>query len=320
MDIKNAERRYSDSSSLLFIFDRSYYYNITYTYFWTKLARLFEIEGKMENSKIPVEGHENDKIIISTKRHIASLIGAMFLIFVMIILPILILSVMLKMTPEFLSGYTLNFLVIIISIYYLVVATVSLTIWVSYYYNIFIVTENEILDISQEGIFDRRVSEVSLLRIQDVSARIKGFWPTLFGYGDVVAESAGENTRTYIIDSIPHPVEVANKILALHTEHIQREERAAEIITAEGDLRSHKLGWPAREDATDNQAHQEEKVCEPCPVCLPEEQGTSPVQPAQPPSQFEEPANPQSIQPDSQNTTQGEVKSDDLNSGGEIKL
>jgi len=275
----------------------------------------------MEISKIPVAGHENDKVIISTKRHLASLIGAIIMILVMIILPIIIITFLLKVNPELAKGLVINFIVILTAIYYLVVATIALTIWVSYYFNIFIVTENEILDISQEGIFDRRVSEVSLLRIQDVSARIKGFWPTLFGYGDVVAESAGENTRTYIIDSIPHPVEVANKILALHNEHIQREERAAEVITAEGDLRAHRLDWMQNNNQNQQpQSTAESNPCEPCPPCA--QNQTEVISPEK--SQFVNPQQEQlpetQAEPKFDNNSQGEIKKDDLNSGGEIKL
>lgn len=268
----------------------------------------------MVDLKVPIEGHENDKIIIFAKRHIASMIGTILLIFLMMILPVIIIFLILKNNPELLTGYSLNFLVIFGSIYYLVTLTFSFVQWVSYYYNIFIVTDNEIIDISQEGIFDRRISTVTLLRIQDVSARIRGFLPTFFGYGDVVAESAGENTRTYIIDRIPRPVEVANKILSLHNEIIEREGRQGEVVTAEGDLRSATLNWPKRDETNsvnNTENNTQEKICPPCPSA-PTDQS---VQPSSSVAQLPE----DQVSLDSDNS-QGEVKKDDLNSGGEIKL
>lgn len=198
----------------------------------------------MAEYHFPIPGHEDEKIIIFTRRHVVSMLGTIILIIFMFLIPLIILAAIFFTNRPILSGITLNFIVIGASIYYLVAATYAFTEWISYYFDIFIVTEDEIIDINQEGIFDRSITEVSLLRVQDVSARIKGFLPTIFAYGDVVAESAGENTRTYVIDSIPNPVEVANKILAMHNELIAREERTPEIATAEGDLRKQKMEMP----------------------------------------------------------------------------
>lgn len=236
----------------------------------------------MAEYHFPIPGHEEDKIVIFTRRHWISMLGTIILIALMFLIPIVILAAMFFTNRGIFSGIALNFIVIGGSIYYLVAAAYAFTEWISYYYDIFIVTEDEIIDINQEGIFDRSITEVSLLRVQDVSARIKGFLPTIFAYGDVVAESAGENTRTYIIDSIPNPVEVANKILALHNEHIAREGRTREVMTAEGDLRKGVVEKPA-EIASEFQAAP-----------------SSPAPPTQP--------------------TQGEIKKDDLNEGGEVKF
>ena len=167
----------------------------------------------MARSQFPIPGHEHEKIIIFTRRHVASMLGVIFMVLFMVLIPILIIAITLSSNPGAFKGAILNFLWIGGSIYYLVVATFAFIEWMSYYYDIFIVTDSEIIDVSQEGIFDRRITEVTLLRVQDVSAEIKGFLPTLFSYGNVIAESAGENTKTYVIDSIPNPIEVANRIL-----------------------------------------------------------------------------------------------------------
>lgn len=189
----------------------------------------------------PIPGHENDNIIISTRKHVMSMFKTIVLILCMFFMPVIIVVGIKFQNPQIFSGIFANFMVVVGSIYYLTAATFAFTQWISYYYDIFIVTDNEIIDIKQEGIFDRRVTEVSLLRVQDVAARVRGLMPTVFNYGDVVAESAGENTRTYIIDSIPDPVNVANKILELHNEHIAQEERSGQVLTAEGDLRGARI-------------------------------------------------------------------------------
>lgn len=231
----------------------------------------------MHNIKVPISGHENDKIIIAKRRHWASMVGVMILILILIFVPVLLIQAIKITNSDLLTGSFLTIITVLGSIYYLVMATFAFAQWMNYYYDILIVTENEVIDIDQNGLFDRHVSEISLLRIQDVSARIKGFWPTLFNYGDVVAESAGENTRTYIMNSIPDPIAVANKILDLHNEHIARDGRENELGTGEGDLRSQKTTNFSKILINQNMQDQSAStnVCPPCqatPVCEPETQ------------------------------------------------
>jgi len=266
----------------------------------------------MNDSRFPVPGHENEKIIIFTRRHIISMLGPILMVLVMVLFPILIVTMIYSTNRDAFSGILLNFLVIGGSIYYLVVVTFAFIEWISYYYDIFIVTEDEIIDINQEGIFDRRITEVTLLRVQDVSAHVRGFWATLFSYGDVVAESAGENTKTYIIDSIPNPFAVAKKILALHNEHIARQASVADVATGEGEMRAIKPCPPVQSQSEFQQAVQRDmqtaqgappQVSAPAPVC--------------PPCP---PVNPPAVQPPPQPITQGEIKDNDLKQGGEVKF
>lgn len=225
----------------------------------------------MNNIKVPIPGHENDQIIIGKRRHWASMVGVMFLMLILIIVPALLIYAIKITNPDLLSGSILTIITVLGSIYYLVMASFAFAQWMNYYYDMLIVTENEVIDIDQNGLFDRHISEISLLRIQDVSARVKGLWPTLFNYGDIVAESAGENTRTYIMSAIPDPIAVANKILELHNDHIERDGRENELGTGEGDLRPHQTANFARmpQNQAENQL-QNTNVCPPCPVCEPQ--------------------------------------------------
>jgi hypothetical protein len=216
--------------------------------------------------KVPIAGHENDQIIIAKRRHWASMVGVIVITLILIALPLALMQVIRIVNPDFLTGSFLTIINVIGSIYYLVMTTFAFSQWINYYYDILIVTDNEVIDIDQNGLFDRHISEISLLRIQDVSARVKGFWPTLFNYGDVVAESAGENTRTYIISSIPDPINVANKILDLHNEHIARDGRENELGTGEGDLRPQQTSNIAKMPVYANSQNesQNNNVCPPC--------------------------------------------------------
>ena len=244
----------------------------------------------MANNQTNLPGYEGKDIVIFTRRHWASLLGTIVLVSIALLFPAVILIVIFFTRPDMFSGVVLNLIVITASIYYFVMTTYAFTEFISYYYDVIIVTADVIIDIDQNGIFDRRISEVTVIRIQDVSARVHGFMQTFFGYGDVVAESAGEKSQTYVLDSIPRPVEVANKILELHNAQIEKEHRQGEILTAEGDLRGTKI--------------------EPLP---------SPPPPPQPPPQ-ESPTPPPQEPPTNSTNSSGDISKDDLNKGGEIKF
>ncbi len=84
--------------------------------------------------------------------------------------------------------------------------------FIDYWLDVFILTEKRILDIEQKGLFNRTVSELRLYRTQDVTFEIKGFWHTMFDYGDIFVQTAGEVERFHFA-LVPHPNNVAKMIL-----------------------------------------------------------------------------------------------------------
>ncbi len=77
--------------------------------------------------------------------------------------------------------------------------------WVGWYYTLYIVTDRRILEIKQQGFFDRKVAEWQLDGISNVNYHIGGFQAVIFGFGDITA-------RTYIGDlemkTIHKPAEI----------------------------------------------------------------------------------------------------------------
>lgn len=128
-----------------------------------------------------------------------------------------------------------RFFLVCISSYFLIIMAVALTSWMSWYFDITIVTRTHLVDIHQKGFFNRQVSEQSLLRVQDVSARMTGFWQTWMRFGTVFVETAGESPN-FIMHDIPRPNIVANTILKLHDELIAKGGYEDMIVQGVGDL------------------------------------------------------------------------------------
>ena len=88
------------------------------------------------------------------------------------------------------------------------------TVWILYYLNAQIITDQRIVDIAQKNVLFHTTSELNLGRVQDVTAEIKGMFGTFFNYGNVYVQTAGEQAR-FQFDRVPNPDRVAKQILDL---------------------------------------------------------------------------------------------------------
>lgn len=162
---------------------------------------------------------EGEKIILLLRRHYIIILFRFIFWGVTALMPIVfyfifrdVLSILFdnkNLTPIF---------VIFLSIYYLYIWLFTFHSFVNYYLDVWIVTNHRIINMEQKGLFDRTVSEQKLYRVQDVTSEIKGFWPTLFNFGEVEIQTAGEKTR-FIFKQVPAPYHVAKKINLLSEEN-----------------------------------------------------------------------------------------------------
>ena len=60
-----------------------------------------------------------------------------------------------------------------------------------WYFNVFLITNQRVIDIDQRGFFSRKITETNYEKIQDVSSMVKGIFQTMFKYGKVDIQTAG---------------------------------------------------------------------------------------------------------------------------------
>jgi hypothetical protein len=70
--------------------------------------------------------------------------------------------------------------------------------------NQLIVTDINVTQVLQTGLFDRKVSELTMENVEDVTAEQHGIFPTLFNYGTLKVETAGEQNN-FIFKYCPNP-------------------------------------------------------------------------------------------------------------------
>ncbi len=77
--------------------------------------------------------------------------------------------------------------------------------WINWYYSVFIITSQRLIQITQKGLFTRSVVDLNLKQIQSINYEIKGLQATLFGFGTILIQ-------TYIGDLVLHEVHNPAKI------------------------------------------------------------------------------------------------------------
>lgn len=80
-------------------------------------------------------------------------------------------------------------------------------------FDVIIVTNDRLIDITQISFFSRSVSSAPLEQIQDVTGSIQGLLPTLLHYGDMTVKTSSAETSTFTIDHIADPMGIAHKVL-----------------------------------------------------------------------------------------------------------
>jgi hypothetical protein len=86
-----------------------------------------------------------------------------------------------------------------------VIAWVGLTAFTFIYRGSYlIVTDRNVTQVLQQGLFNRKVSELSLGNVEDVNAQRQGFFATIFNFGKLNVETAGE-AENFVFQFCPKP-------------------------------------------------------------------------------------------------------------------
>ena len=83
----------------------------------------------------------------------------------------------------------------------------------NWYRDLYVLTNERIIDIDQKSFFHRVVSETTLDKVQDVTYEVKGVFATLFDFGTVFVQTGGAK-GTIAWEDVMKPGSVQKKIMA----------------------------------------------------------------------------------------------------------
>ena len=105
----------------------------------------------------------------------------------------------------------------------LTILAIVMTAVAAYLYqsNIVIITSEKITQLLYKTIFDRKISQLSIGDVQDVTINQTGVFARIFNYGTLTIETAGEQ-ENYIFTFTPNPYETGKLIVGSHEENLKR--------------------------------------------------------------------------------------------------
>lgn len=158
------------------------------------------------------EGKKSDeKVVLFLHRHWFTLSGKFTLLFVLSLIPILILLVF----GQTILQYSL------IPIFTLLWSAYMMVLWFSLFYSLtmytldyWVITNERVVDNIQLGLFNRKISELSIHMIQDVSVKLVGMLPTFFNYGTLLVQTAAQEGN-FIFEEVPNPQKVKDVLMGI---------------------------------------------------------------------------------------------------------
>lgn len=166
------------------------------------------------------------------------------------IIPIVVLAVLSANAVEPFSGAGLAITAVTVPAYYLTLITWLFIAWVDYYLDVGIVTNQRIIDIDQRGLFRRNVAELDCRMVQDINADKTGILQTLFNFGDVVVQTAGERPN-FTFHAVPKPEQMVDHIQEAVKQGSQQEEGAAEKLQQAASKMEEAAGKISKNQASD---------------------------------------------------------------------
>lgn len=101
----------------------------------------------------------------------------------------------------------------------LVVLILLIATWI-YFENKLVITNKNITQVLQRGIFHRQVSQLSMANVEDVTSVQQGFFATIFHYGTLKIETAGEQANFHFTYT-PNSGAVAKQVLEARERFIE---------------------------------------------------------------------------------------------------
>ena len=154
-----------------------------------------------------------ERIVLLLRRHPVTYLPAIVLFVLLLVAPFFLQSV-LGGTALDIFLLPLRIRLLLFLLWYLLTFAYGLLSFLSWFFNIYFVTDRRIIDLDYFGFLFFRLSEMEISQVQDVTYQVGGVWRVLFNFGDIFVQTAAE-LREFDFADIPEPARVHDLITDL---------------------------------------------------------------------------------------------------------
>ncbi len=161
--------------------------------------------------------HENEQVLRVIHRHWFNIVIHLSIVFALAFVLIGSLGFMPILFPDIVDTGSERFFLFIQDTLFLLLWLYGFLVWIDYYFDVWIVTNERIVNIEQKGLFARSISELRFSRVQDVTSSVSGLIPTMLNFGDVYVQTAAEQER-FIFRQVGDPFAIKDEVMRLSRE------------------------------------------------------------------------------------------------------
>lgn len=157
------------------------------------------------------ERDTEEKIILVARPHWFTNVSWIITTLLLVLAPSL-----LKFVP-LISDIPMKFQMLGVVAWYLVTFAFAFEKFLSWYFDVYIITDERVIDISFNNLLDKKFSEAKISMIQDTTSRVIGVAQTMLNYGTVYIQTASEVAEIQF-EFVPSPEKIIKVLQVLRDE------------------------------------------------------------------------------------------------------
>ena len=157
------------------------------------------------------EQDDDEQILLVLRPHWFTNVRWIIITIIMLFAPIAV-----KFVP-LLAFFPPNYQLLFFIVWYTITFIYAFESFLSWYFDVFIVTNERVIDIEFNNLLNKKFSEAGIEMIQDTTYTVTGIAQTMFNFGDVLIQTAAEiNQITF--EKVPNPGKVIQVLQHLREE------------------------------------------------------------------------------------------------------
>jgi hypothetical protein len=160
--------------------------------------------------KLPFALQQGETVLLLARRHWVFLLSHLGRQAAFALVPIAALLVVVSLTAG-LDGNAGRIVALICLVWFLAWAVKAYFTWYRYQNDIWVVTDQRVLDSTKRHWFHHGMASADLDDVEDIALDKEGLLPTMFDFGNVKLQTAAE-TPNFVLSGIPDPKDVLSLI------------------------------------------------------------------------------------------------------------